>query len=306
MSAGVGTVRRRKFRPAMAVDIGLSLAPLQRAGRSDPSVRVGGGDAWRATRNAAGLATVHYRTDGDSIEVEAWGAGAELELERAPDVLGGSDNLAGFAPVDPVVAGLHRRFAGLRIIRTSAVFEALVHIVFEQKVIGAEARNGYLRLIKSRGEPAPGPAGLMVPPGATQLAHMPYFEFHQFAVERRRAETIIGAARKADWLEACVDLSPKDALARMTALPGIGAWSAAQAALVALGDADAVPVGDYHMPNMVAWAFTGERQGNDAMMLELLEPFRGHRGRVIRLLMAGGVGPPRRGPRLGFRRMELG
>jgi hypothetical protein len=42
------------------------------------------------------------------------------------------------------------------------------------------------------------------------------------------------------------------------------------------------------------------------MMLELLEPYRGHRGRVLRLLMAGGVGPPRRGPRLALRRMELG
>ncbi len=244
--------------------------------------------------------------DGAEIEVEAWGPGAELELDRAPEVLGGADSLVGFTPVHPIVADLHRRFPGLRITRTSAVFEALVHTVFEQKVIGAEARNGYMRLIKALGDEAPGPAGMTVPPGAARLARTPYYEFHQFALERRRAETVIRAARRADWLEACVDLGPEEALSRMTALPGVGAWTAAQVAMVALGDADAVPVGDYHHPNMVAWAFTGQRAGDDAMMLELLEPYRGHRGRVLRLLVAGGVGPPRRGPRLAFRRMELG
>jgi hypothetical protein len=32
-------------------------------------------------------------------------------------------------------------------------------------------------------------------------------------------------------------------------------------------------------------------------MLELLEPWRGHRQRVVRLLLAGGPRRPRRGPR---------
>jgi hypothetical protein len=33
-------------------------------------------------------------------------------------------------------------------------------------------------------------------------------------------------------------------------------------------------------------------------MLELLEPWRGHRQRVIRLILAAGAGEPRRAPRL--------
>jgi 3-methyladenine DNA glycosylase/8-oxoguanine DNA glycosylase len=290
----------------MPVDIGVTLRALQRGGRFDVAVRVAAGEAWRATRNRDGLATVRYMASGAEIEVEAWGPGGELELERAPEVLGGSDKLEGFVPHHTVIADLHRRFPGLRIPRTSAVFEALVHTVFEQKVIGAEARSGYLRLVKSLGEPAPGPAGMTVPPGAARLARTPYFEFHPFALERRRAETLIRAARRADWLEACADLGSEEAHARLTALPGIGAWTAAQVALTALGDADAVPVGDYNLPHAVAWAFRRERRGDDAMMLELLEPYRGHRGRVLRLIAAGGVGPPRRGPRLALRRMELG
>ena len=36
-------------------------------------------------------------------------------------------------------------------------------------------------------------------------------------------------------------------------------------------------------------------------MLELLEPFRGHRGRVCVLLAAAGVAAPRFGPRMPLR-----
>jgi len=100
-------------------------------------------------------------------------------------------------------------------------------------------------------------------------------------------------------------MSPADARRRMTALPGIGAWTAAEVGLVALGDADAVSVGDYHLPNRVAWALAGEPRGDDARMLELLEPWRGHRGRVIRLIGAGGGAgggaAPRYGPRMPLR-----
>jgi 3-methyladenine DNA glycosylase/8-oxoguanine DNA glycosylase len=289
----------------MPLDLRLTLFPLQRAGRADPAVRVGALEAWRATRNRDGIATVRYSIDGDCVEVEAWGPGAGLELERAPGLLGDDDSLEGFRPRHPVVAELARRFEGLRITRSSAVFESLVPTIFEQKVIGAEARAGYGRMTRRLGEAAPGPAGLMAPPSPERLARTPYFVFHPFALERRRAETLIGAARRAAWLEAAVELAPAAARARLTALPGIGPWSAAEVAMVALGDADAVSVGDYHLPHLVAWALAGQRRGDDSMMLELLEPYRGHRGRVLRLLSAGGLGPPRRGPRLALRRMEL-
>ena len=61
---------------------------------------------------------------------------------------------------------------------------------------------------------------------------------------------------------------------------------------MALGDADAVSVGDYHLPSLVSWALAGERRGTDERMLELLAPFAGHRGRVIRLLAGAGSSRP--------------
>jgi hypothetical protein len=68
-----------------------------------------------------------------------------------------------------------------------------------------------------------------------------------------------------------------------------------------LGDADAVSIGDFNIAHQVCWALAGRPRGDDATMLELLEPYRGQRGRVIRLLVAGGVTAPRFGPRLALR-----
>ena len=89
---------------------------------------------------------------------------------------------------------------------------------------------------------------------------------------------------------------------RLQALPGLGVWSANEVAAVALGDADAVSVGDYHIKNWVSWALAGEPRGTDERMVELLEPYRPHRGRAVRLIMASGVSPPKYGPRLTIQR----
>jgi len=91
--------------------------------------------------------------------------------------------------------------------------------------------------------------------------------------------------------------TPAEATERLVAYPGIGPWTAAEVTLRALGDPDAVSLGDFHLPNLVAWALAGEPRADDARMLELLEPWRGHRARVIRLLEASGLAAPRFGPR---------
>ena len=93
-------------------------------------------------------------------------------------------------------------------------------------------------------------------------------------------------------------MEPAAARRRMEALPGIGAWTSAEVAHRALGDVDAVSVGDYHLPHLVSWALAGEARGNDDRMLELLEPYRGQRGRVQVLLEASGITAPRFGPKL--------
>jgi hypothetical protein len=71
----------------------------------------------------------------------------------------------------------------------------------------------------------------------------------------------------------------------------------------AFADPDALSIGHNHNPNKVAWALAGEPRADDARMLELLEPYRGQRGRVQRLLEVGLVSAPRNGPRVAPRRI---
>ena len=83
----------------------------------------------------------------------------------------------------------------------------------------------------------------------------------------------------------------------MMSLPGVGEWTAAEIAQRALGDADALSVGDYHLANVVGSTLLGHRI-DDAEMLELLEPLRPHRHRAVRLLEVSGLA---RNPRFGAR-----
>lgn len=229
------------------------------------------------------------------------GPGAAWLVVHAPDVLGMRDELTGFddvAATSALIERMHRDRPGVRIGRSLNVFEALVPTICAQKVTGLEAKRAWRGIVDRWGEPAPGPGGLRLPPEPSTLATAGYFEFHRMGVERRRAEVITAVARQAARLQEIVVLTPADAEARLRAVPGIGVWSAAEVRRLALGDADAVSYGDYHLPHAVSWTLLGQRRGSDELMAELLEPFAPHRGRVVRLIELAGALPPRRGPRL--------
>ena len=272
-----------------------TLAPL-RLGRGDRTVQLLPSEVWRATRTPDGPATGRYRLAGTGkVAVEAWGPGSAWLLEHAPDLLGCGDDVDGFDAVagrHPVVHRVARERAGVRMPRSRAVYEALLPAVLSQKVTGLEAKRAWRGLVQRWGEPAPGPRPMRLPPSPSVLAALPYHALHPLGVERKRAEVLRAVAAVGDRLDAA------DGRARLRSVPGIGAWTEAEVARVAFGDADAVSVGDYHLPSTVSWALAGERRGDDDRMLELLAPFAPHRGRVCRLLEMSGLFAPRRGPRM--------
>ncbi|WP_438874448.1 DNA-3-methyladenine glycosylase family protein [Symbioplanes lichenis] len=300
MAAVTRTVVRRLATPANYQFVRTLRALL--VVRYDPCGTLVDGDFRLAVRTPDGPGSLHLARDGAGLTATAHGPGAEWLAERADAVAGLRDELGDFPALagrHPLIARLAKTFAGVRFAATGQIFPRLIRAVLEQKVTGIEAHRAYRAMVKHFGEPAPGPGDLLLPPDPEAVAATPYWVFHPFGVEQRRTQALLRGAAAAARLEKCVDSA--EATRRLVAIPGIGPWTAAEVVRTAYGDADAVSVGDFHIPNTVAWALAGEARGTDARMLELLEPFAGHRGRVCELLAFGGITAPKFGPRMPIR-----
>ncbi|MDQ1667425.1 MAG: hypothetical protein QOH75_3456 [Actinomycetota bacterium] len=272
-------------------------------GPGDPTMRLRTGTAlWRATRTPEGPATLRLEAmPGYVVAATAWGPGAAWALDGVPALLGEGDDPAGFDPRHPLLRDTWRRNPGWRVPRSRQVMEALVPAVLEQKVTGREAWRAWRTLVRRYGEPAPGPVdllppGMFVAPTPESWRRVPSWDWHRAGVDLSRSRTVVTAAGSAGRLEALHAAGPAEAARKMRTLPGIGVWTAAEVGQRALGDADAVSVGDFHLASMVGWALVGERVDEDAM-LELLEPYAGHRYRAVRMIELAGVRYERHGPR---------
>jgi 3-methyladenine DNA glycosylase/8-oxoguanine DNA glycosylase len=289
------------------VDLAGTLFPLRR-GTGDPTARIDGRVAWWTARTADGPGTIRLsQAAPDLVEAEAWGPGAEAGLAAASGLAGALDDETGFDPSPhPALAEIARR-SHVRLTRTPEILPVLLAAICEQQVTGVEARRAWRGLVRATSEPAPAAPDsppLLLPPAAHRVATLPSFEFHRIGVSQRRSHVLREVSSRSRAVERLAALPPDEARAWLQLLPGIGPWTAAETARLALGDPDAVSVGDYHLPSLVTWALAGEPRGTDGRMLELLEPFRGHRGRVQRLLESGPIGAPRYGPRTDVRPIE--
>jgi 3-methyladenine DNA glycosylase/8-oxoguanine DNA glycosylase len=296
----------REWRLPFAVDIRLSLSVHGR-GNSDPTFQIdAAGAVWRTSLTPDGPATIRVLpvASGGRVTAHAWGPGAGWLLDALPAALGLYDDISGFDPnTHSVLREAARRHPGLRVGRSGRVMEALIPAILEQKVLSLEAHRAWKILLSKHGTVPPGPAprGMRVFPAPKTWRTIPSWDWHRAGVEGVRAQTIIKAASVAGGLERLLDLSDQDAARKLRTIPGIGPWTAAETLQRAAGDPDAVSVGDYNLPKAVGWALAGRHKTDDAQMLELLEPYRGHRYRVTRLVELTGLRPPRRGPRLPVR-----
>ncbi|EFQ84005.1 hypothetical protein HMPREF0063_10721 [Aeromicrobium marinum DSM 15272] len=283
-------------------DLRRSLALLRR-GSADPTMRVlPDGTTWRTSRMESGPVTYALRQVGpDRISCSAWGPGAAELVTGIPDLLGARDDPDGFVPRHPLLVDAFRRFPGLRPPRTGRVVEALVPAIIEQKVVGLDAFAGWRRLLLQYGTPAPGPApaGMRVVPTTEGWQAIASWDWHLAGIDPRRARTAMGCLQVANSLERLGrDPDPSVLYRGLRSLPGVGVWTAAEVGARALGDADAVSIGDYHLPKVVGVPLTGSPLPEDRVE-EFLEPWRPHRWRVVRLLELSPLATaPRRGPRM--------
>jgi 3-methyladenine DNA glycosylase/8-oxoguanine DNA glycosylase len=298
-----GRPRETEYRPRHPVDLARTVL-YQRRGGGDPSMTVAGGVIWRASRTPEGVATLALReTHPGVIRGAAWGPGADWALQQLPALCGARDDPRGFdAARHPLIAEAQRRTAGLRLSRTDLVFDALASSIIEQKVTGMQAFGAWRRILTWFGERAPGPTPrpMFAPPSVEGWRQVPSWAWHRAGLEPPQARAVVESARRGDTISravaVAVDGDQRDRV--LTGLRGVGLWTAAETRIRALGDPDAVSVGDYHLAHEVGFALIGRRVDDDGM-LQLLAPWEGQRQRVIRLIGASSAPrEPRRGPRM--------
>ena len=291
----------RVWLPDRVVDLRLLL--VHRHGSQDPSYRIEGGSDvqgarhWRATRTPTGPGTIAISRTSAGIHAEAWGPGAPWLLEALPDLLGEADAPEDFGTADPLIRGLAERYGTPRYGRSGRVIEALAPAIFEQKVTGQEAFAGFANLLRRFGETAPGPrTDLRVLPSPEMMRRIPSWEWLKLPLDPGRSRPLLRALAVADALERA-ERAPAEALgARLRSLPGVGEWTEAEVRQRTHGDPDAVSFGDYHVAANVGWALT-DTPWTDDQMREYLEPFAGHRRRVVDLITSVAGVRPRRGAR---------
>jgi len=300
MASQVSLTRELRFKTPVNASLTLSML---RKGKGDPTTRHDGNHLWRTSRMTSGAVTYVLRQlEPVLIRAEAWGPGAAELLDGLPGLVGAEDDPSGFEPVHPILADAVRRHPGLRVPRTGRILEALIAAVIEQRVVGLDAFAAWRRLHVRFGEPAPGPApvGMRVFPTAEQWAAIPSWEWHRAGVDPQRARTAQACARLGPQLERLLTRAGDHAAVYrgLRSIPGVGVWTAAEVGSRALGDADAVPFGDYHVGKDVGAALVG-RPLDDDDLAETLEPWRPHRFRVVRLIQLSPYATrERRGPRM--------
>jgi 3-methyladenine DNA glycosylase/8-oxoguanine DNA glycosylase len=291
------------YRPEAPVDVRAALRPLGR-GSGDPTFRVDGDRVWRALRTPDGVASlvVSASRASSSVAISAWGPGAAWAVRHAPEMLGRGDDWSDLdVSGNAFLSAARHRSPGLRLTRTNQVLQMLVPAVLEQKVTSVEAWRAWRHLVRRHGEPAPGPVpeGLVAPPDAEGWRRVPSWEWHRAGVGPQRSATVMRVCAVAPALERTLALGRggDEVSRRLRSIPGVGVWTAAETTQRAHGDPDSPSVGDYHLPALVGWALIG-RPVDDDGMLELLEPWRGQRERVMRLITGSGFSKPRFGPRM--------
>ena len=296
-SAPVSTV----YRPESPVHLHQTVRPLSR-GSGDPCFRVVGEVVWLGVRTPQGAGTLRLTPGSACVEATAWGDGAEWLIEHVPELLGHGDDWSTLDVAgNDFLADAFRRLPGLRLTRTNLVVQMLIPAVLEQKVTSTEAWRAWRQLVRAHGTAAPGPApvGLMVAPDAATWSKIPSWEWHRAGVGPQRSATVMRVCAVAAGLERTLGLGRggDEVQKRLRSVVGVGVWTAAETSQRAHGDPDSPSVGDYHLPALVGWALIG-RPVDDDGMLELLEPYRGNRERVMRLIGGSGFRKPRFGPRM--------
>lgn len=197
-------------------------------------------------------------------------------IESEADIAGALAELALIDPrLIPVIAGagavdLRRRPAG---------FESMVAVITGQQVSRASADAIFGRL-KALADPVT-PAAILS--GGEALLRQAGFSRPKIATILRLSDTVAAGALD---LEAIADLPSRDALPLLTALHGIGPWTAEVYLLFAAGHPDVFPAGDLALQIAAQDAFALPARPDAKALRAIAESWAPWRAVAARLLWA--------------------
>lgn len=260
---------------------------VHQLGARDPTVRVDAHGIAKAVATPEGPSTIIAAWDAATrrISAELHGPGKGWLEPRLRDFFGLDDDPSALASDDAKVKPLSLRGRGLRLARAPVLFERHAGYVLQQRVTFGEAARVWNIVHRERGEPAPGAPELRVPLTPEAWRRVAAADLSRLGVDNKRWLALMEAARIAARVEAA--RAEPDRLRRLLmAIPGTGVWTTECVMGFALGDPDALPLGDVHLPHVVSEHWDGDPRGDDRRMVELLEPYRPHRFRIVRWLLA--------------------
>ena len=299
------------FRPRPPLDAQQTLARYGRWGL-DPSSPYRDGTLHRVARLGARLVPFRLTVAGPPARPRATLAFAGPHTpavrtalrQEAAHLLGERWDLPGFyaaAAADPVLAPLVRPSSGLFGLRPTLVpdpFEMLVGAISAQQVNLTFAFATRVRLVRRYGTPVEF-EGVAVHafPAPAVLADVPVTELRAMQFSHRKAEYIIGLARELATgqldLGAVAGATDEAVIARLTAVRGLGRWSAEWFLARALGRPDVCPADDLGVRRAVeALCFRG-RERDAAAVRRRVRVWRPHRSLATHYLLAAHAGERR-------------
>ena len=198
---------------------------------------------------------LHRVVGGREVRVEAARGGVDVEpldSETTPVVLkllGAEFDLAGFRPLDPVLAGLATRLRGFRPALSPDPFEMLVGAISAQQIslrAALAVRNRFVerfgtRAVRAYAFPAAGRVARALPEELTALGF-----------SRAKAGYVLALARAELDYDALALAPDAEVKATLVRLPGIGEWTADWFLARHLARPRAWPAGDLALRKVVS------------------------------------------------------
>jgi DNA-3-methyladenine glycosylase II len=236
---------------------------------------------------------LHRVVDGREVRIEAAPGGVRVEpggaaVERHVGHLLGLplalERFWGWARSEPVLAALRPALAAYRPVLQPDSWEALVTSITAQQVSLRSAFALRSRLVARFGEPV-GVAWAF--PARERLARARERELLELGCSRRKAEYLLGLARSELDLEGLARLPDSAVIAELTALRGLGRWSADWFLARCLARPAAWPAGDLGLRKAVSRFYGGGRTLEEREVREIGEQLGQHANLAAHMLLLG-------------------